>query len=974
MASSTPFSFPRPGGGSAPRLSRRGRWVLIVLVALVLLVIAGTAYVALETDYLWFQSVGFGSVFSRRLSTQIVLFFLFGVPFALLVGANIVTAYRLRPSHRPASQEQQQLEQLRALLHPARVWIVAAVLVLLTLITGSAAAGRWKTWLQWRNGVPFGLKDPQFHRDISYYAFTYPMQRFLLGMLFAVVVVSLLAVLATAYLSGGLRPQTAGPKVTPATRAHVSVLLGVFVLLKAWAYWLDRYGLNFSRRGFVNTGASYTDVHAVIPAKTILVVLAVICAGIFFANVRIRNWRLPAIAFGVMVLGAIVVGGVYPLLVQQFSVRPSEADKEAPYISRNITETRIAYGLQPDTSVKTSTYTGVAPTDVTTLRNDQLTLPNLRLLDPTELPATFQQLQGFKSFYSFPSTLDVDRYGTGDKQQEQVVAVRDINLDGLASGQQSWINQHLVYTHGFGFVAAASNTVQPDGTPVFDESDIPPTGTLASGFQPRIYFGETSPTFSIVGAPPGASPRELDYPDNSSIGQKNNTYDGKGGVPIGSTWRRLLYALKFKDKNLLFSSGVNGSSRILYVRDPRARVAKVAPFLTLDSDPYPAIVGDRIVWIVDGYTTTDGFPYAARTSLTSATTDTFSDSRTGRPTGEVNYIRNSVKATVDAYDGTVTLYQWGPRDPVLETWKKAFPGIIKPQSAIPADLLAHLRYPEDLFKVQRTLLTKYHITNAHSFYAGTDYWRVPDDPAQEQAKPPVKVPQPPYYLTMAMPGETSSSFQLTTSLLQNNRPNLAAFVSVESDPSSPNYGTMTVLQLPSNTQVDGPGQVANEFESFTPASTELSLLRNGGSRVDLGNLLTLPLGNSFLYVEPIYVKSAGQTSFPTLKRVLVSFDGTIAYQPTLSAALDAVFGGAAPVSPTPGPSVGGGGGGGGGGVAVSPTIASLISQLSAAQAAADRALRAGDLAAYAVAEKRIATLIAQLAAEAKKTTPSGRRG
>jgi uncharacterized membrane protein (UPF0182 family) len=963
VGSSTPFSFTRPGG-AVPRLNRRSRRLLLIVVAVVLLVLAVTAYVSLETDYLWFQSIGFGGVFSRRLTTQLVLFFLFGVPFALIVGANVVTAYRLRPPQRPASQEQQQLEALRSALHPARAWILGGVLLLLFLITGSAAAGRWKTWLEWRNGVPFGLKDPQFHRDISYYAFTYPMQRFLLAMLFGVVVVSLLAVLATAYLGGGLRPQTAGPKVTPATRAHLSVLLGVFVLLKAWAYWLDRYGLNFSRRGFVDTGASYTDVHAVIPAKTILVVVAVICAGIFFANVRIRNWRLPAIAFGVMVLGAIVVGGVYPLLVQQFSVRPSEADKEAPYISRNIDQTRLAYGLQPGPSVKTSSYTGVPAGDPKTLRGDQQTLPNLRLLDPTEMPDTFQQLQGFKSFYAFPSSLDVDRYGAGDKQQEQVVAVRDINLSGLASGQQSWINQHLVYTHGFGFVAAASNTVRADGTPVFDESDIPPQGSLASGFQPRIYFGETSPAFSIVGARSGAHDRELDFPDNSSIGQKNNTYTGRGGVSIGSTWRRMLYALRFKDKNLLFSSGVNSASRILYVRNPRDRVAKVAPFLTLDSDPYPAIVGSHIVWIVDGYTTTDGFPYAARTSLSSATTDTLSQTRGGRPAGEVNYIRNSVKATVDAYDGTVSLYQWGPRDPVLETWKKAFPGIVQPQSAIPADLLAHMRYPEDLFKVQRTLLTKYHITDAHSFYAGTDYWRVPDDPTREQQKPPVKVPQPPYYLTMALPGQKSASFQLTTSLLQNNRPNLAAFVSVESDPSSPNYGTMSVLQLPSNAQVNGPGQVANEFESFTPASTELSLLRNGGSRVDLGNLLTLPLGNSFLYVEPVYVKSAGQTSFPTLKRVLVSFDGTIAYQPTLAAALDAVFGGGGSVPAGPGPSVGPSGSGGG----VSGTVAALIAQLSSAQADAERALRAGDLTAYAAAEKRVTSLIAQLAAEAKRSS------
>jgi uncharacterized membrane protein (UPF0182 family) len=670
-----------------------------------------------------------------------------------------------------------------------------------------------------------------------------------------------------------------------------------------------------------------------------------------------------------MALGAIVIGGVYPLVVQQFSVRPSEADKEAPYISRNIDQTRLAYGLVPDKSVTTTNYSGVQAGDAKGLRADAKTLPNLRLLDPTELPDTFQQLQGFKSFYSFPSSLDVDRYDVGGKQAEQVVAVRDINLAGLAAGQQSWINQHLVYTHGFGFVSAASNTVRSDGTPVFDMSDIPPTGTLAqlSDQGSRVYFGETSPTFSVVGAPKGSKARELDFPDNSGIGQKNNTYDGKGGVAIGSSWRRLLYALRFKDKNFLFSSGVTGSSRVLYVRNPRDRVAKVAPFLTLDSDPYPAIVGGRIVWIVDGYTTTDGFPYAARTSLSSATNDTLTQTRgRGRPAGEVNYIRNSVKATVDAYDGTVSLYQWGPRDAVLETWKHAFPGIIKPQSAIPADVLAHLRYPEDLFKVQRTLLTKYHVTDPHAFYAGTDYWRVPDDPSKEQQKPPVKVPQPPYYLTLALPGESAPTFQLTTSLLQNNRPNLAAFVSVESDPSSPNYGTMKVLQLPSNAQVDGPGQVGNIFESFTPASTELSLLRNGGSKVDLGNLLTLPIGNGFLYVEPVYVKSAGQTSFPTLKRVLASFNGTIAYEPTLQQALDVVFGGSAPSGPsTTPPSTGPGGG-------VSASVATLIAQLSAAQASADQALRAGDLTAYAAAEKRVSALVAQLSAAATAAPqPSG---
>jgi uncharacterized membrane protein (UPF0182 family) len=437
-----------------PRLPNRSRLLIAAAVAVVALLILFGVYDSLYTDLLWFRSVAFSTVFSRRLTTQILLFFLFAVLMVVVVGANIVVAYRTRPKFRPMSQEQQQLEALRSALHPYRAWVLGVVLLVVGLITGSAAAGRWQTWLQWRNGVKFGIKDPQFHRDVSYFTFTYPMQRFVLGMAFAAVVVSLIGVLVTAYLSGGLRPQTPGPKVTPAARAHVSVLLGLFVLLKAFAYWLDRYGLNFSRRGFVDTGASYTDVHAVIPAKTILVVVAVICAGIFFANVRIRNWRLPAIAFGTMVLAAIVIGGIYPLLVQQFSVRPSEADKEAPYIARNITQTRLAYDLQPGVNVKSSPYGGIATGDTKALRNDTATLPNIRLLDPAELHDAFQQLQGFKSFYSFPQILDVDRYTVDNKEQEQVVAVRDLNVGGLSSSQ-SWINQHLVYTHGFGFVSAA---------------------------------------------------------------------------------------------------------------------------------------------------------------------------------------------------------------------------------------------------------------------------------------------------------------------------------------------------------------------------------------------------------------------------------------------------------------------------------------------------------------------------------------
>jgi uncharacterized membrane protein (UPF0182 family) len=938
------------------QLSRRGRRILLLVLAVIVLLIAAGVFVSIYTNLLWFRSVGFSSVFTRRLTTQILLFVVFAVLMAVVVGVNVVVAHRVRPAYRAVSPEQEQLEVLREALHPYRWGILGVILALIALITGSVAAGRWQTWLLWRNGTHFGVADPQFHKDVSYFAFTYPFQRFILGMLFAAVIVSLVAVLATSYLYGGFRPQTPGPKVTPAARAHISVLLGVLMLLKAVAYWLDRYGVNFSKRGFVDTGASYTDVHAVLPAKTILVFVAIICAGLFFANIVTRNWRLPAIGFGVMIGAAIVIGGVYPLVVQQFSVRPSEADKETPYIARNIEETRYAYQLT-DQQVESTPYPGVATESSTAARADSLTLPNARLLDPTVLSETFQQLQGFRSFYSFPPTLDVDRYPVNGTTQEQLVATREVDTSGIPTGQRSWINEHLVYTHGFGFVAAPTNGIGSDGTPQFSERGIPPSGAVAGTFQPRIYFGENSPAYSIVGAPSGAAPRELDYPSNSGTGQQNNTYNGTGGVSVGSLWRRLVYAVKFHDKNLLFSSGVNSDSRLLYIRDPRERVAKVAPFLTLDSDPYPAVVDGRVVWIVDGYTTTDAFPYAARTSLSDATSDTFTKSNGTSTTGTVNYIRNSVKATVDAYDGTVHLYQWGTPDPVLQTWMKAFPGIVEPQSAIPPDVEAHFRYPEDLFRVQRTLLTRYHITDPRAFYSGTDYWKIPDDPTNLTSH------LPPYYLTLALPGQPAPQFQLTTPLLQNNGRNLAAFVSVVSDPSSPAYGKLQVLALPSSADIPGPGQVHNDFRTFPAASRLNALLDQHGSQVVEGNLLTLPLGGSFVYMQPIYVRSTAATSFPTLKRVLVSWQGKIAYEPSLQQALNVAFGasGSGPPQPQPPPPPqqhpkGGKGGG------VPSNVAQLVQQLQQAQSDAQAALRSGDLEAYGRAEQKVAALIQQLAA------------
>ncbi len=950
-----------------PHINRRARVIIAAVVAFIVLLIVGSVFVNQYTDLLWFRSVGYSSVFGRRLTTELLLFFSFGAVMAIVVAANVVVAYRLRPPFRPASPEQEQLERYRNILKPIRGRVLAVVVILIGLIMGSSASRHWQTWLLWRNGTKFGIKDSQFHRDVSYFAFTYPMQRFVLNSLFAIIILSLIAVLVTAYLYGALRLQTPGPKWTPASRVHISILLGIFVLLKAVAYWLDRYGLAFSGRGIV-TGPSYTDVHAVLPAKTILVFVAIICALLFFANSVTRNWMLPAIAFGLLVFSAIVIGGLYPLLVQHYKVSPSAQDLEAPYIQRNIAATQYAYGITPQ-QVTTRNYPGVSTQTPAQQRNAVNNEVQLRVLDPNVVSQTFEQLQQQRSFYKFENTLDVDRYalnGSSGALTDVVIGTREVSISGLQPNQQNWINEHLVYTHGYGVVAAQADNDQADGSPDFIESDIPPTGSLGN-FQPEVYFGESSPSYSIVGAPKGTPPRELNFPTDTGTGQVNNTYDGGGGVPIGSTWRQLLYAWKFKDKNILLSSGVNSDSRLLYIRDPRQRVAKVAPWLTLDGDPYPVVVGGQILWVVDGYTTTSGFPYSEQESLSSSTKtslNTRTNSIAAQRNSKINYIRNSVKATVNAYTGQVELYAWNQAtdpDPVLKTWEKAFPGVVKSENQMPPGLLGHIRYPEDLFNIQRLLIAHYHVTDPHAFYNGTEFWNVPYDPTISG-----NVPQPSYYLTMSPDGGTTPPrFSLTSPLVSLSRRNLTAYLSVDSQPG-PDYGKFTLLTLPANAGLAGPGQVQNELDSNTTISPRLTLLGSGGSTIIKGNMLTVPVAGSMLYVEPLYVQSSGGQSFPVLRKFLVYSDGNAAYQSTLGAALNQVFGVKSSTTPPgnqqPPP------------VTTSTTLKQAIADAQAAEVAAQAALRRGDFAQYGAEEKKLQQALNRIAAAAgtssTKVSPS----
>jgi uncharacterized membrane protein (UPF0182 family) len=921
--------------------------LLPVAIVLAVVVILFLVFSGIWTDLLWYRSVDSSSVYTTQLRTKVLLFVGSGLLMALVVGANLVIAYRLRPAYRPLSVEQQGLERYRAVIDPHRRIIGAVLIGVLALLTGSSAGGQWRTWLAFMNRTPFGVKDPQFHKDISFFVFTYPFLRLLLGYVFATVILSILVALAVHYLYGGLRLQGPGDKASPPARAHLSVLVGVFVLVKALAYWLDRYGLALSERGVV-TGPSYTDVNAVLPAKTILAVIALICAVMFFVNIVRRGMMLPGVGFGLLVLSAILVGGVYPLLIQQFQVRPNELAKETPYIARNIAATRTAYGVD---KAKVSAYSAPTKLSQDQLRSEAATVSGVRLLDPSVVGPTFQQLQQVRNFYHFPDVLDIDRYpqqlgGTGDT----VVAVREVS--GAPEGRQNWINDHLVYTHGYGFVGAPGNRATDKGEPDFIEKNIPPTGSLGN-FEPRIYFGEQSPNYSIVGAPAGSTPAELDFPDESQAGQQNNTYKGTGGVPVGSLLNRLLFSVKFQEKNLLLSGAINDDSRILYNRTPRERVERVAPWLTLDGDPYPAIVNGRVLWILDGYTTSNGYPYSERMSLGDATRDTVTDTRSAvarQANDRVNYMRNSVKATVDAYDGTVRLYAWDESDPILRTWMKAFKGVVQPKSQISPQLMAHLRYPEDLFKVQRRVLARYHVQQPAAFYSGQDFWDVPQDPTSKGRT------QPPYYLSLKMPGDPAPQFSMTTAYSPRGRPNLAAFMAVDAT-AGPTFGQMRVLELPRNSPIQGPGQVQNSFESDENVKQVLTNLRLGGTQTVLGNLLTLPFGGGLLYVEPVYAQASGGTEqepYPILKQVLVMYGTDVGNGATLQDALNQIFKGGAPVSAPPP-------GAGTGGQQLSADAQAAIADAQKAFSDGQEALKKGDWTSYGQAQQRLRDALDRLA-------------
>ncbi|MDQ2628705.1 MAG: UPF0182 family protein, partial [Actinomycetota bacterium] len=886
-----------------PKLTPRSRIMIGSALAVIGLLLVGPRLIDGYVDWLWFGELGYRSVFVTTLLTRLIAFVVVGLAVGGIVFAALAIAFRARPVFVPSNGANDPVARYRtAVLSRLRLFAFG-IPTGIGLLAGIVAQSYWVRIQLFLHGAEFGITDPQFGKDLGFYAFDLPFYRLVVGLLLVTVFLAAIANLATHYIFGGIRLSGRAGALSRPARIQVVSLIGTLVLLKAAAYWLDRYELlSHTRTGKPFTGAGYTDINAVLPAKMILLAIALICAIAVFSAVVLRDLQIPAIGLVLLLLSSVVIGAGWPLLVEQFSVKPNAAQKESEYISRSIAATRHAYGLTEDV-VTYRDYSGDARATAAQVGADVATTSNIRLLDPTIVSPAFTQFQQGKNFYFFPDQLTIDRYRDDEGQlRDYVVAARELNPARLIDNQRDWINRHTVYTHGNGFIASPANTVrgiandpnQNGGYPEFLANVVGANGTVVSAGpaqldQPRVYYGpviaDAVADYAIVGR--NGPDREYDYETNTET--KNYTYTGEGGVSIGNWLARSVFAAKFAERNFLFSTVIGSESKILFNRDPAGRVQAVAPWLTTDSTVYPAIVNKRLVWIIDGYTTLDNYPYSELTSLSSATMDS-KEVEFNRllPDRRVSYIRNSVKATVDAYDGTVNLYAQDEQDPVLQAWMKVFPGTVKPKAEISTELAEHLRYPEDLFKVQRMLLAKYHVNDPITFFSTSDFWDVPLDP-----NPTASSFQPPYYIVAKnlVKEDGSASYQLTSAMNRFKRDYLAAYISASSDPDT--YGKITVLTIPG--QVNGPKLANNAITTDTAVSQDLGVIgRDNQNRIRWGNLLTLPVAQGgLLYVEPVYASpgsSDAASSYPRLIRVAMMYNDKIGYGPTVSDALTGLFG------------------------------------------------------------------------------------
>lgn len=850
---------------------RRRLGVVVILAALVVLFSANRIAVFL-TDYWWFGEVGFRDVFITLLSTRVLLGVIFGLVLAALIAGNLLLARKLRPFMIPSSPQQAQIQRYRDLADPYLPWIIAVIAVIFGFTSGVAISAQWETVLLWWNSNPVGTADPQFGVDIGFYLFDLPFWQLLQSWLFTSLVLTGLLTAGAHYLLGGIRPEAEGDKILPSVKAHLSIVLSAILAVWAWGYWLGRYELNFSQRGAV-TGASYTDVNAELPALYLLIGVSVISIGLVLYSMRRQGFLLPGAAIGLLVVASIILQGAYPAAIQRLQVDPQELAQEERFLERNLEATRVAYGLD-DIELRPFTITDDLSQDE--VIDNEVTLRNIRLWDPQVLQTTYSELQALRPYYQFDSVA-IDRYEIDGELRQVMLSTRE--LSQLPEGADSWQNRHTFYTHGFGVVASQVNTATPDGQPVFISRNIPPTGDeeVVPEVEPGLYYGESpNPVYTLV----RTEAPELDFEDQETQEQALTEYDGAGGVPINGIGRRLAFALRFNDYNILLTNFLTSESRILYNRQIQERVGEVAPFLTLDASPYPAVINGRVVWIQDAYTTSNNYPYSERRTLQTG----------GQQTTQINYVRNSVKAVVDAYDGEITFYRVEEDDAVLDAWEGVFPDMFTPVSEADDDLVAHFRYPQDLFRLQSDLYQAYHIPSASAFYNRADEWDLPVDPAAA-ANQGVAAGDiggtaaqrlEPYYLLMRLPGETDEEFVLIQPYLARDRPNMVAWLAGRSD--GEHLNELFAVRFPSDSEVLGPQQAQARIEQDDDIAAYLTLREREGSRVIFGNLQVLPIGNSILYVEPLFLENP-QAQIPELARVALVMGGRTAFDSTFTGAL-----------------------------------------------------------------------------------------
>jgi uncharacterized protein len=897
----TPQDLPR----RLPTSSRRFRiGLLIAVVAVIVLIASLRGLAGFYTDYLWFQSVGFTSVFRGVLLTKVLLSIVFIAIFFLLMFVNLTIADRFAPEEIDPAENDELVVRYRESVFPRGRIVRIAVSAVFALLAGTGADREWNNWDLFRYHTSFGISDPEYHRDIGFYVFQLPFINFLLGWFFEAFVVVLIVTLVAHYLNGGIRLQSAQRGLTGAVKTHISVLLGILALIKAVDYYYERLELVLSRSHVVN-GATATSVHADKPAKTLLIAIAIIAAILFLYNIRQKGWILPAVGVGLWVLVYILVGLVYPALYQALRVNPSEFTREQPYIQRNIDATLKAYGLQNvqvepacSTSSASNCYQYTSTVTKTEIQGPstgataaQQTIANVRLLDPAvQLVNTFNQYQKIRQYYQF-NDLDLDRYQldtNGTPQMTATIAsVRELN----SSIPGGFVNQHLTYTHGYGAVVApiGQSGVNTDGTPDFSLSNLPPATTESnlqlSSTGSQIYYGEGSDTGGFVIA--DTKQAESDYENSAGI-QQTNHYAGTGGVKAGNLLTRAAFALRFGDPNFILSSQITQSSKVMYIRNIVSRAEKAAPFLKFDADPYAVVLSGKVYWVIDAYTTTDNYPYSQnantdRVPASSGLNSTF------------NYVRNSVKVVISAYDGSMHFFVVDNSDPIIKVYEKAFPDLFtsgtKADQVIPG-LTAHFRYPEDIFRVQTNMYGRYHLTKAQDFYSQAQAWAVSPDPGSGllsnisspatasigpngQIIPPSVQRLQPQYILAALPGSTTQTFMLLTPFVPiaatTNQQNLTGFMTASSDPNT--YGQLQVYETPPSSTVDGPGLVSNAIRSNQQISQELTLYDQKGSSVELGEVDIVPIDNTLLYVQTVYVESSS-LQVPTLRDVVVVYNGT----------------------------------------------------------------------------------------------------